>query len=655
MKIFYLEMRNYRQYREARIEFSTDSEQSFTVIQGSNGTGKTTLLNAITWCLYGEEMHLTDKDSKQLPMANEKLSYELQPGQVEGIRVEIGLGTGQVEYVISREAQIYKTMDNGFNVEPDRDPSVLYLSRGDWKPSDQPTFAINSLFPKNISQFFLFDGEQLDYFFQKDSAARVKEGIEDVSQIDLLDVSSQHLQRLYEELRKKTPKSNTAANEQQKILEDTQQGIETCKKRLDQLQEDLKGVEKNIEEINQRLRASSVEKVRYLQEERERLEKQIKDYESEDNKLTDEAARNLREIGPIIYLNKALEHAFDNIQSKVEVGDLPPVVREPFFKGLLEQQICVCGTDLKEGSVAREKVQYRLTDLKNVEDFMEKASEGRFLLKNILQERPGKIQSLRKIDKDIFNNEEKISEAERRLKEISQQIGDDIDLEEPRLLEQRLQEYVHKKQEIDREIGMKQNKHAGLEKTKEAAEAKYRKALEQDKKQRGLLTRYKMCLDALSVLERVREELLTEAREKIERKTAEYFLSLIWKKATYKSVSIAENYQLNVENIRGLSSLGTLSAGERQILALAFTAALGTISGFDAPIVIDTPTGRISEEPRKNIANVLPDYLKDTQVTFLMTETEYTDDVRLRLAHRVGKEYLLEFNEDEAVTRVIER
>jgi DNA sulfur modification protein DndD len=147
--------------------------------------------------------------------------------------------------------------------------------------------------------------------------------------------------------------------------------------------------------------------------------------------------------------------------------------------------------------------------------------------------------------------------------------------------------------------------------------------------------------------------LLSEVRQQIEQETEEYFLDLIWKKGTYSRVQIDENYQINVLNVRGLPSLGTLSAGERQVLALAFMAALGTISGFDAPVLIDTPIGRISGEPRKNIAESLPNYLSDTQVTLLMTDTEYTEPVQMRLNSRIGKEYELRFVESEAITEVI--
>ena len=43
---------NYRQYGTFDINFSNDYGATLSVLIAKNGTGKTTLLNAISWCLY---------------------------------------------------------------------------------------------------------------------------------------------------------------------------------------------------------------------------------------------------------------------------------------------------------------------------------------------------------------------------------------------------------------------------------------------------------------------------------------------------------------------------------------------------------------------------------------------------------------------------
>ena len=50
-----LEMNNFRQYiGEQTVEFSTDPEKNVTVLIGVNTSGKTTIVRAFEWCLYGK-------------------------------------------------------------------------------------------------------------------------------------------------------------------------------------------------------------------------------------------------------------------------------------------------------------------------------------------------------------------------------------------------------------------------------------------------------------------------------------------------------------------------------------------------------------------------------------------------------------------------
>lgn len=657
MRIHYLKMHHYRQYVDTRIDFSANNGKLFSVIQGVNGTGKTNILNAITWCLYGEEKHLGATDNKKLPLANEKVFYGLQPGQTQKVSVELGLGREDiVEYVITRSAQVLRRIDGEFQTAVNPDPHILYLVRGNWKESDQPTLTIKSILPEKISQFFLFDGERLDKFFQRDSADQVKRGIEDVSQIDLLDLSRRHLDRVNTKLMKQSTGVGKADEEQQKH-EEAKEELKTCKDNLASLHKDLDGIEENMEAISTKLRESSEEEVRRLQEERDNLNDAIDDYDGQIEKLISKASEKLRQAGPIIYTHAALTETMNLIQSKVKHGELPPKVREPFFKELLDHNECICGTALPEGSEARQQVLTRMQTL-HEDDYMDKAADGRYRIESLLKELPGNIEAQKELRGEIRQYEDAIRAHRRRLKEISEkieQLGGEIDLEEIGILEQQLKEFDAKRTETNRLIGGEETKIKELEKKRDKALRDYQKALRDEKKSEEILARSEICVQALELLDQVKDDLLQETRQRIQEKTEEYFLELIWKKATYKSVKIDPSYRLSVENIRGLPALGSLSAGERQVLALAFMAALGTISGFDAPVVIDTPTGRISGKPRENIAEALPNYLQNTQAIFLMTDTEYTDSVRVRMKANVGKEYDLRFDEDDGITDLIPR
>ena len=57
MRLLQLKMANFRQFfGEATLEFSSDDQSMVTIVHGENGVGKTTVLNAIHWCLYGHTL-----------------------------------------------------------------------------------------------------------------------------------------------------------------------------------------------------------------------------------------------------------------------------------------------------------------------------------------------------------------------------------------------------------------------------------------------------------------------------------------------------------------------------------------------------------------------------------------------------------------------
>ena len=54
MLIKQIALKNFRQYKDLQVvEFSCDKEKNVTVILGDNTSGKTTLIQAFNWCLYG--------------------------------------------------------------------------------------------------------------------------------------------------------------------------------------------------------------------------------------------------------------------------------------------------------------------------------------------------------------------------------------------------------------------------------------------------------------------------------------------------------------------------------------------------------------------------------------------------------------------------
>ena len=146
--------------------------------------------------------------------------------------------------------------------------------------------------------------------------------------------------------------------------------------------------------------------------------------------------------------------------------------------------------------------------------------------------------------------------------------------------------------------------------------------------------------ETLKALENTESQVRNTIRDTLEKKTEEHFFKFVWKDYDKSNlhIKIDEDYTLYFSK-DGRERREQLSAGEKECLALAFIAALNDFSDLDFPMVIDTPIARISDQPRENIARNLPIFLGDTQLTLLVTEAEFTDDVRQILDDKIAYTY----------------
>lgn len=83
------------------------------------------------------------------------------------------------------------------------------------------------------------------------------------------------------------------------------------------------------------------------------------------------------------------------------------------------------------------------------------------------------------------------------------------------------------------------------------------------------------------------------------------------------------------------------SAGENQIFATALIAGLAEVSGVRAPLVVDTPLGRLDSKHRDNIFNFWISN-RDRQVILLSQDKEIDEDFYAHVYQHVAATFLLE-------------
>ena len=159
-------------------------------------------------------------------------------------------------------------------------------------------------------------------------------------------------------------------------------------------------------------------------------------------------------------------------------------------------------------------------------------------------------------------------------------------------------------------------------------------------KARGALDEFRACV--------VRSHI-----DRIERLILESFQSLLRKKTLITALRIdTESFELVLTGSHDMPlPADRLSAGERQLLAVAILWGLRTASGRPLPVVIDTPLGRLDSSHRSHVVSrYFP--RASQQVILLSTDEEINKSYHDQLAKKVAHRHILDFNESDQSTTI---
>jgi DNA sulfur modification protein DndD len=152
-----------------------------------------------------------------------------------------------------------------------------------------------------------------------------------------------------------------------------------------------------------------------------------------------------------------------------------------------------------------------------------------------------------------------------------------------------------------------------------------------------------------------RERLTLRKLNKLEEEVKNCFLYLLHKSDLVHRIAIdAKSFSLSLYDLNGKPvPKHRLSAGEKQLLAIAFLWGLAKVSGKRLPVAIDTPLGRLDSSHRNNLVErYFPS--ASHQVILLSTDTEISkkEVELLRENEAIAREYLLQYNSGKRETTI---
>ena len=638
MLLIDLELFHFRPFlKQMKINFSRNPQRNVTLIHGLNGAGKTSLLTAINRVIYAEEAIIEELNNGK-PIVNKeviKAGSKDNPGRCV---VHLRFSHDGKTYRLTRSATAYY---EGLSlVQSDAKVDLwVTLQNGNTEKILNADVEMRSILPFAIRSFFVFDGEKVGEFTApgREQNAIITRAVNDVLRIKPLENGVLHLLKLKTDYLKKlqaVPNPRTAElNNQISLNASEQKRLEQHKNDAD---EELIQKKKRIEIID--LKLSSFVEIKAQAEERRRVELDLREARTEAvsfRKLL--SGKLLKHIA--FPVRQQLSEAVVILGSYKSDHKIPARIQDYFIRELLEDGSCICGRSIAEDSTEQHRLEEILGSLLPG-SLQDQASDLLSFLKPMSKELDSSekeiVSSLALIEKNAI--------AIDRLETAIDRLGGEIDMQaaaEAKAViaeRKRLEDEVKAAETLQRS---RQMRIGNIEREQNANQKALEVAIASQGKVKQLSFASGTFRELYDELLTVQNELELVIRKELSDSTTGILRSLAGREF-FDRVEVEPGYLLKVydnvdDDIRAL-----LSNGQTQITALAFMMALTRLGGQEAPLVIDTPFGRLDKGVRLKLVTQIPK-LKG-QVVFFVTDSEYDGDlVTSALQPISGEEYTVKF------------
>jgi DNA sulfur modification protein DndD len=336
-----LELQDFRQYLGSHaINFSTNAEKHLTLVHAENSVGKTTMLNSIKWCLYGETPEFSDKKGLVSDRANKntckvRLNFNYAGNEYSALRVY--------------DQRTYQSKLTLTTIEAGSKSHQPYT--GD------PNALINEILPQELSNYFLFAGERFSRALGEGNDISHHRAIRDILGFTLAESVIEDVEYL-KRRNKKNIKKILEADEETKALG----------RQLDKLEDQKTGYKRSIKilyetlEENKKVKVDNLKKIedsgnvkaQALEKGKVRIDTELKRHNISKNVYLKRRQGLIRTFGYILFGIKLTKKKYDFIKDNQR--EIPSPYAENIVNRLINNKECICGREIKEGSPEEQKL-----------------------------------------------------------------------------------------------------------------------------------------------------------------------------------------------------------------------------------------------------------------------------------------------------------
>ncbi len=631
---------------------SEDNYRPIILLGGMNGGGKTTLMDAIRLALYGHRAQCSNRGNLSY---NDFLTQCVNNQTPAYQKTQVELVFEHIENDQPLHYRIVRTWDR--NPKDGKDSLGIFNLKDDtWSIESLVNTwddYIENLLPLGISNLFLFDGEQVKELAEQDAPPSiVVDAIRGLLGLELAERLAIDIEILVNRKRKEFADTKDLANleeiEQKLKQLETEYNVEM--ENFTSLQEELKLAEKEQQEAFDKF----VSEGGKIAAERSHLELQKNQKTTEAEQARQGMCELASDVLPLALIEPLLTQL--QIQGEKEFRiQQAQIARDILFErdkrllnwidevGISEEQVEKIKIFLEqdEETLRANFIQPEKSWLLADAETLSQLGNFFYYLQN--------SKNLAKQQIDIFKNkEEEIINLERQVQtaaepEAYKKLVDKLTTAQNKVVEVKANCEIVKSSidELDAEIKI----------TKRELQDFTTQTIDQKSTQHIIAVSAKV----QETLKQFREKLTLRKLNKLENEVTECFRYLLHKSDLVHRIAIDTNtFKLSLYDLQSVTvPKHRLSAGEKQLLAIAFLWGLARVSGRKLPVAIDTPLGRLDSSHRSNLVErYFPS--ASHQVILLSTDTEIgsKEVATLRESEAIAREYVLKYDSSTRQTTV---
>lgn len=634
---------------EQVIDFTEKS--GVTIFWGNNGRGKTTLLNAFRYGLFGVIQRRNGVLKNLSEMGNTEATSE---GRY-GFSVILDMTNGDDSYRLTRQM----TLRSGI-IKPSGEEdfeTILSLNKnGSILSPEDREHELNTIMPEQVARFFLFDAELLQEYEElletnTSEGDLIKHSIEKILGVPILQNGVIDIEDCLSEYERM--KSRAARNDD----------------KTTQLGQEMEGLTANIEEHQNIILEKQAEQSRLIRMKSE-LEGRMKDTDKLRNWiiLRNEAEKNkkiaedkldiikgkIRDLmrtawrgmllNTIRDIRESIEKEVTTLDSKRQRKKVADKFIMEMRKAISERVCPICGQEVSTGII--QHLQDLIKESTNeysglTEEERQRLSDFQAQLNavNRLVEDTEDVKTkVAALEEQKDNLELDIGQYRQQIEEFRENIsryGEDAEESDVLSISKDHSEVEQNLRDIRRGIEDENKKLEELKANKEkiattidriAGGIDYRVASK----------KYELCDHVYKIFNKSKSLYRERLKQNVEKDATDLFVKLTGDK-DYVGLQINDNYGLEIIHRSGRKVPGR-SSGYEHIVALSLIGALHMNAPLRGPIIMDSPFGRLDPTHKANIARTLSSIAEQSMLL------AYTGEIDEQVARReIGNKLIHEY------------